>query len=62
MGVTTKLGLYAVGLVVVFAAAFGAGSITGPVLPEGDGSPSESVEQAPDDGRDHVDGDEEHQR
>lgn len=62
MGVTTKLGLYAVGLVVVFAAAFGAGSIVGPVLPEGDGSPSESVEHEPGSGRGHVDGDEEHQR
>lgn len=62
MGVTTKLGLYAVGLVVVFAAAFGAGSIIGPVLPEGDGSPSESVERETDNGRDHVDGDEEHRR
>lgn len=60
MGVTTKLGLYAVGLVVVFAAAFGAGSMVGPVLPEGEGSRSESVEHAPEDGQDHVDGDEEH--
>lgn len=62
MGVTTKLGLYAVGLVVVFTAAFGVGSIVGPVLPEGEGSPNESVEHTPDNGRDHVDGDEEHQR
>ncbi|MEU3307038.1 hypothetical protein ACWGSK_17870 [Nocardiopsis sp. NPDC055551] len=60
MGVTTKLGLYTVGLVVVFAAAFGAGSIVGPVLPEGEGPPSQSVEHAPDDARDHVD--EEQQR
>ena len=54
MGVTTKLGLYAAGLVVVFAAAFGVGSMVGPVLPEG------SVEHSPGEARDHDDT-EEHQ-
>ncbi|NYJ34728.1 hypothetical protein [Nocardiopsis aegyptia] len=34
MGVTTKLGLYVLGLVAVFAVMFGAGSLAGPVLPE----------------------------
>ncbi|MDE3724993.1 hypothetical protein PWG71_26710 [Nocardiopsis sp. N85] len=33
MRVITKLGLYALGLVVVFAAMFGVGSWVGPVLP-----------------------------
>ncbi|MBB6120792.1 hypothetical protein [Nocardiopsis algeriensis] len=38
MGVTAKLGLYALGLVVVFVAMFGVGSVVGPVLPE-EGAP-----------------------
>ncbi|MFD6100241.1 hypothetical protein ACFVWN_20805 [Nocardiopsis flavescens] len=33
MGVAAKLGLYALGLVVVFTAMFGVGSWVGPVLP-----------------------------
>ena len=51
MSVTTKLGLYAVGLVLVFAAAFGVGSMVGPVLPEG------SVEHSSEEtrGHDHTD-------
>ena len=43
MGVATKLGLYVMGLVVVFAAMFGVGSLVGPVLPED--APKHSVEQ-----------------
>lgn len=43
MGVITKLGLYVTGLVVVFAAMFGVGSLVGPVLPED--APKHSVEQ-----------------
>ncbi|MFI6578430.1 hypothetical protein ACIBFB_21815 [Nocardiopsis sp. NPDC050513] len=35
MGVTTRLGLFALGLVAVFAAMFGVGSVVGPLLPEG---------------------------
>jgi hypothetical protein len=34
MNVTTKLGLYVLGLVAVFAVMFGAGTLAGPVLPE----------------------------
>ncbi|KOX14216.1 hypothetical protein [Nocardiopsis sp. NRRL B-16309] len=34
MNATTKLGLYVLGLVAVFAVMFGAGSLAGPVLPE----------------------------
>ncbi|MEE2039624.1 hypothetical protein Q8791_20610 [Nocardiopsis sp. CT-R113] len=34
MNVTAKLGLYALGLVAVFAAAFGVGGLAGPVLPQ----------------------------
>ncbi|RKS07241.1 hypothetical protein DFP74_2905 [Nocardiopsis sp. Huas11] len=34
MNVTTKLGLYVLGLVAVFAVMFGVGSLAGPVLPE----------------------------
>lgn len=49
MGVTTKLALYAVGLVVVFVAAFGGGSLVGPVLPDQPEGHSGSVElPAPD--------------
>ncbi|MBR8744226.1 hypothetical protein [Nocardiopsis sp. MG754419] len=55
MGLTTKLGLYAVGLVVVFAAAFGAGSVVGPVLPEGEGVHDRTTEHAPEGGPDHGD-------
>ncbi len=44
MGVATKLGLYVMGLVVVFAAMFGVGSLVGPVLPED--APKHSVEQS----------------
>ncbi|WP_017542759.1 hypothetical protein [Nocardiopsis prasina] len=44
MGVTTKLALYAVGLVVVFVAAFGVGTQVGPVLPDQPGGHAESVE------------------
>jgi len=43
MGVATKLGLYVMGLVVVFAAMFGVGSLVGPVLPKD--APKHSVEQ-----------------
>lgn len=46
MGVTTKLGLYALGLVAVFGAMFGVGSLVGPVLPEN--APEHSVEQGHD--------------
>lgn len=46
MGVTTKLGLYALGLVAVFGAMFGVGSLVGPVLP--DHAPESSVEQGHD--------------
>ncbi|OLT29335.1 hypothetical protein BJF83_12195 [Nocardiopsis sp. CNR-923] len=35
MGVTTRLALFATGLVAVFAAMFGVGSLAGPLLPEG---------------------------
>lgn len=52
MGVTTKLALYAVGLVVVFAAAFGVGSLVGPVLPDQPEGHSESVELPEPDGQD----------
>ncbi|MEU3017146.1 MULTISPECIES: hypothetical protein [unclassified Nocardiopsis] len=44
MGVTTKLALYAVGLVVVFATAFGVGTLVGPVLPDQPGTHAESAE------------------
>ncbi|WP_017603673.1 hypothetical protein [Nocardiopsis alkaliphila] len=54
MGVTTKLGLYAAGLVVVFAAAFGVGSMIGPVLPKEDGH-GQSVERSSEDTRDQHD-------
>lgn len=54
MGVATKLGLYAAGLVVVFAAALGVGSMVGPVLPEEDRH-GESVEHSSEDTRDHDD-------
>ena len=47
MRVTTKLGLYALGLVAVFGAMFGVGSLVGPVLPED--APEHSVEQGHDD-------------
>lgn len=47
MRVTTKLGLYALGLVAVFGAMFGVGSLVGPVLPEN--APEHSVEQGHDD-------------
>ncbi|GAB3695074.1 hypothetical protein [Nocardiopsis oceani] len=56
MGVATKLGLYAAGLVVVFAAAFGVGSMVGPVLSEPPEGHSESVERPVDSEQDH-DGD-----
>lgn len=46
MGVTTKLGLYALGLVAVFGAMFGVGSLVGPVLPES--AQEHSVEQGHD--------------
>ncbi|GHD24773.1 hypothetical protein [Nocardiopsis kunsanensis] len=46
MGVTTKLGLYALGLVAVFGAMFGVGSLVGPVLPGS--APEHSVEQLQD--------------
>jgi hypothetical protein len=60
MGVTTKLALYAAGLVVVFATAFGAGGLVGPVLPDQPEGHTESVElPAPDEqdheGQDHED-------
>ncbi|WP_049573798.1 hypothetical protein [Nocardiopsis sp. SBT366] len=68
MGVTTKLALYAVGLVVVFVAAFGVGTRVGPVLPDQPGGHTPSVESpAPaeqDHGtteRDHVDDGVDHQ-
>lgn len=54
MGVTAKLGLYALGLVVVFVAAFGVGSMVGPVPPDKDGV-EESVEHSSEDARDHDD-------
>ncbi|MCY9787194.1 hypothetical protein KIK06_25255 [Nocardiopsis sp. EMB25] len=34
MNVTTRLGLFALGLVAVFAAMFGVGSLAGPFLPD----------------------------
>ncbi|WP_017607297.1 hypothetical protein [Nocardiopsis xinjiangensis] len=46
MGVTTKLGLYTLGLVAVFGAMFGVGSLVGPVLPEN--TPEYSLEQGHD--------------
>ncbi|GHC71476.1 hypothetical protein GCM10007079_03880 [Nocardiopsis terrae] len=57
MGVATKLGLYAVGLVVVFAAAFGAGSLAGPVLPEWPEGHSEGTELPAEGEQDHDGGD-----
>lgn len=60
MGVTTKLGLYAVGLVVVFAAAFGAGNLVGPVLPDQPEGHSESVELPAPDEQDHEDAEQDH--
>ncbi len=51
MGVATKLALYAVGLVVVFAAAFGVGGLVGPVLPEQPEGHSEGVELPEPDGQ-----------
>ncbi|GAA1075419.1 hypothetical protein [Nocardiopsis metallicus] len=53
MGVTTKLALYAVGLVVVFVAAFGVGNLVGPVLPERPEGHTESVELPGPDEQDH---------
>lgn len=53
MGVATKLGLYLMGLVVVFAAMFGVGSLVGPVLPED--APEHSVERSQE-GADHESG------
>lgn len=47
MGMTTKLGIYTLGLVAVFGAMFGVGSLVGPVLPEN--APEHSVEQGHDD-------------
>lgn len=57
MGATTKLGLYALGLVAVFGLMFGAGSLVGPVLPEK--APEHSAEQghAGTDGTGHADAD-----
>ncbi|MET9795731.1 hypothetical protein [Nocardiopsis alba] len=52
MGVTAKLALYVVGLVVVFAAAFGAGTLAGPVLPDGGDTHAEGVEGTPPGGQD----------
>lgn len=56
MGVITKLGLYVLGLAVVFAAMFGVGALVGPVLP--DNAPEHSAEQShegatPGEGADH---------
>jgi hypothetical protein len=53
MGVTAKLALYAMGLVVVFAAAYGAGGLVGPVLPDRPEGHSESAELPAKDGQDH---------
>ncbi|WP_017578946.1 hypothetical protein [Nocardiopsis valliformis] len=57
MGVTTKLALYAVGLVVVFVAAFGVGNLVGPVLPDRPDGHTESVELPGPDEQDHDDAD-----
>ncbi|MFJ9556266.1 hypothetical protein ACIRPH_20825 [Nocardiopsis sp. NPDC101807] len=56
MNVTAKLGLYALGLVAVFAAAFGVGGLAGPVLPQeapGHAPSAETGEEATTGGRDH---------
>lgn len=58
MGVTAKLALYAVGLVVVFVAAFGVGSLVGPVLPDQPAGHSESARSPAPDGQDHDDAEE----
>ncbi|MER6626329.1 hypothetical protein [Streptomyces sp. NPDC000931] len=55
MGVTAKLALYAVGLVVVFVAAFGVGTLVGPVLPDQTGGSTESVEYPAPAEQDHAD-------
>lgn len=57
MGVATKLALYAVGLVVVFVAAFGVGGLVGPVLPDQPEGHSESVGLPGPDEQDHDDAD-----
>ena len=53
MNVTAKLGLYALGLVAVFAAAFGVGDLVGPVLPQGPSEHVESTEATSEGERDH---------
>jgi hypothetical protein len=60
MGVTTKLALYAVGLVVVFVSAFGVGNLAGPVLPDRPEGHSESVGLPGPDEQDHDGADKDH--
>jgi len=54
MGVTAKLGLYALGLVAVFAAAFGVGGQVGPVLPQEAPVHAQTGEDASPGGQDHA--------
>lgn len=42
--VTTKLGLFVLGLVTVFAVMFGAGTLVGPLLPEAPAQQAESAD------------------
>ncbi|XKK37016.1 hypothetical protein HFP72_18975 [Nocardiopsis sp. ARC36] len=57
MNVTAKLGLYALGLVAVFAAAFGVGGLAGSVLPQeapGHARSAQTGEESSTGGRDHT--------
>ncbi|MEV2277916.1 hypothetical protein AB0I72_20255 [Nocardiopsis sp. NPDC049922] len=56
MGVTTRLGLFALGLVAVFAAMFGVGSVVGPLLPEGAAQQGATGTTDGDTGPEHGDG------
>ncbi|MFD3687144.1 hypothetical protein ACFWTE_20270 [Nocardiopsis sp. NPDC058631] len=54
MDVTAKLGLYALGLVAVFAAAFGVGGQVGPVLPQEAPVHAQTGEGTSSGGQDHA--------
>lgn len=51
--VTTKLGLFGLGLVTVFAAMFGVGTLVGPVLSETPEDQVESTDHDADDDTEH---------
>ncbi|WP_198659106.1 hypothetical protein [Nocardiopsis sp. FIRDI 009] len=53
MNVTTRLGLFALGLVAVFAAMLGVGSLVGPLLPDSVIGQTESAAEDPGGGAVH---------